>query len=169
MKDIIRFSLVLCLICFVSGAMLALIYGIAEPRIVQQQKIEEEKAIQEVLPRVPAAIEKIELEDYVFYRAKDADNNIIAYVIIAQTKGYADLIKVVAALSRQGKLIKVKVLDQYETPGVGTQIVEDKFLSQFEGKLINEQFDTITGATISSQALIDLIKEKSERVIRHEK
>ncbi len=169
MKDIVKFSGVLCLICLVAGAALAFIYDVAEPRITQQRKLAEQKAITEVLPQAPESIEKIQGNDLVFYKAKDASGNLIAHVIIAEAFGYSSDIKTVASLSPEGNIIAVKILDQRETPGVGSQIEEEKFLNQFKGRNFNQQFDTITGATVSSEAVINLIKEKAELLANYGK
>ncbi len=169
MRDITRFSIVLVSICLVSAGLLALIFDIAEPRIIQQRQLEEKKAIEEVLPQAPETIEKLQKEDLVFYKAKDAKGNLIAYVFIAQTYGYSSDIRTVVSLSPKGNIIAVKILQQSETPGIGSRITEDDFLGQFKNKDINEQFDTITGATISSGAVIDSIKEKAQEVLRYER
>ena len=168
MKEIVRFSIVLFSICLVSAALLALIFDIAEPRIIEQRRLEEERAIGEVLPQAPEEIEKIQEGDLVFYKARDAEGNLIAYVLIAQTYGYASQIRTIVSLDPEGNIIAVRVLEHGETPGIGSRITEDDFLNQFENKDINEQFDTITGATISSTAVIDSIKEKALELLSHE-
>ncbi len=166
MKDIIRYSIVLFMICLVSGGILGLIYSIAEPRIIEQLRLEEQRAIAQVLPQAAQLIEKIEEEDLVFYRAKDARGRIFAYVVIAQAYGYSSEIKTVAALKPNGDIIAVRVLRHAETPGIGSQITGDDFLNQFNNKHIDEQFDTITGATISSSAVIDSVKQAAEKVLK---
>ena len=166
MRDIARFSLVLLLICVISAGMLAVIHSIAEPRIIQQRKIEEENAIKEVLPKEPEVIEKIEEQDLVYYKALDGKGNIIAYVFIAQARGYSSNIRTVVSFKKPGgQIIAVKVLEQQETPGVGTRITTEEFLSQFRDRNINQKFDTITGATISSSAVIDSIKQKAQEIM----
>jgi electron transport complex protein RnfG len=168
MKEIVRLSAVLFLICLVSATLLALIYNIAEPRIIEQQKSEQEKAIIEgLLPQVPEVIEKIGKEDLVFYKAKDAEGNFIAYIFITQARGYSSDIKMVVSLGSVGNIIAVKILQQAETPGIGSRITEGEFLSQFKNKDINKKFDTITGATISSRAVIDSIRQKTQEVLRY--
>jgi len=166
MKEIARFSTVLFLICSVSAGMLAFIYSIAEPRIIEQRRLEEKRAIEEVLPETPEVIEKAQEEDLVFYKAKDAKGNLIAYVFIAQAYGYSSDIRIVVSLSPRGNIIAVKILEHSETPGIGSGITGGDFLNQFKNKNITEQFDTITGATISSTAVIDSIKEGSEALFK---
>ena len=167
MKEITRYSIVLLVICLISAGMLALIYNIAEPRINQQRKLEEERAIEEVLPQAPDVIEKVEQEGLVFYKAKDAQGQFIAYVFITEAYGYSSNIRTVVSLKPNGKIMAIKVLEHQETPGIGSRITEDEFLNQFKNKNINEQFDAITGATISSGAVIDSIKEKAQEILQY--
>ena len=48
-------------------------------------------------------------------------------------------------------------MEHLETPGLGARIEEEEFLDQFIGK--PEKIDAITGATISSTAVIDTVEE----------
>jgi Na+-translocating ferredoxin:NAD+ oxidoreductase RnfG subunit len=57
-----------------------------------------------------------------------------------------------------------------ETPGIGTKIVTDKsFLRQFENLALNDvnegnQVDAITGATVSSNAMISAVKKAVNKI-----
>jgi electron transport complex protein RnfG len=166
MRDIARFSLVLFLICVVSAGLLAFIFKITEPRIIEQRRLEEKRAVEKVLPEAPSAIEKIEKEDLVFFKAKDAEGNLFAYVVIAKRRGYSSDIKTVVSIDPEGKIMAVEILEHRETPGIGTRIEEEEFLNQFKNKKISGQFDTITGATISSRAVIESINEKVQEVLK---
>ncbi|MFC1658915.1 FMN-binding protein [Candidatus Omnitrophota bacterium] len=168
MKEITRFSIVLFLICSVSAGLLAFIFDVAEPRIIQQRQEEEQRAIEEVLPLVPAQIEKVEEEGLTFYKAKDAEGSLIAYVFIASVYGYSSDISTVVSLDPQGRIIQVGILEQRETPGIGSRIEEEEFLQQFKKKNVNQQFDTVTGATISSGAVIESIRQRALEVLEHE-
>ena len=76
-----------------------------------------------------------------------------------------------------GKLTGMKVLDSKETPGLGDKIFKDQvFVDQFfagpetplvgvkigAGKGNPNEIDTITGATISSKVVIDIINHGLE-------
>ena len=76
-----------------------------------------------------------------------------------------------------GKLTGMKVLDSKETPGLGDKIFKDQaFVDQFfagpetplvgvkigAGKGKPNEIDTITGATISSKVVIDIINHGLE-------
>lgn len=164
MKDIVKFSLVLFLICSVAAGLLAFVFKITEPQIIEQRRLEEKRAIEEVLGQTPATIEKTEMEELVLYKAKDAKGNFIAYVLIAQVHGYSSDIRTAVSLKPKGDIIAIKILEQGETPGIGSRITEEGFLNQFKNKNVDAQFDTITAATISSRAVINLVKKKVEEI-----
>ncbi len=167
MKDTIKFSFVLFMICLVAASSLAFIFKITEPQIIKQRKLEEERVIKEALPQSPATIEKVEEKDITFYKAKDARGNLIAYVFIAEGRGYSSNIKTVVSMNPKAEIIVIKNLEHLETPGIGSRITEDEFLSQFKNKDVNKKFDTITGATISSRAVIDSIKKKVQKILTY--
>ncbi|HEX6558602.1 MAG TPA: FMN-binding protein, partial [Longimicrobiales bacterium] len=93
--------------------------------------------------------------------------------------GFADVITLIFGYDPvQKRLIGMKVLDNKETPGLGDKIVKDpKFSNGFNGKdtpLLGvkhgagkggrNEVDMITGATISSRAVIGIINRKLEKV-----
>jgi len=71
-----------------------------------------------------------------------------------------------AGMDVQGKITAIKVLSQNETPGLGSQVSGLSFTSRFSGKSIPdlENIQAITGATISSGAVIDSVKKKAEEI-----
>ncbi|MBL7081215.1 MAG: FMN-binding protein [Candidatus Omnitrophica bacterium] len=165
MKDTLRFSSVLFLICFFCATMLAFVHGVTEPKIAEQKRLAQERALKEVLPENASSAEKKQIDEITFYEAKDKSGALIGFCFLAERRGYSSNIKTMVSITPEGKIIKVKVLEQNETPGIGSQITEDKFLGQFLNQRFDTAFDTITGATISSEALINSIKEKAARVL----
>ena len=71
----------------------------------------------------------------------------------------------------KGKIVGINVTSQNETPGLGARVTETKpgedrswFLKQFEGKsassLSLNNIDAITAATITSEAVINGVREQ---------
>jgi electron transport complex protein RnfG len=58
----------------------------------------------------------------------------------------------------------MKILNQRETPGLGTNVLKPKFIAQFIGKGVKDAFepkkdiDAITGATISTRGVCEGVK-----------
>ncbi|MCX6090828.1 MAG: RnfABCDGE type electron transport complex subunit G, partial [Candidatus Atribacteria bacterium] len=83
------------------------------------------------------------------------------YVLKISSKGYGGPIILLLALSTQeNELMGMKVLDNQETPGLGSEITKPGFQNQFTGKSMDDAFElnqdiqAISGATISSRAVV---------------
>lgn len=73
--------------------------------------------------------------------------------------------------SSSWKIIGLRIVEQNETAGLGSQISEDRFVEQFTGlngengvemasfKIMNNQFDAVTGATASSKSVEKLLNK----------
>jgi len=82
-------------------------------------------------------------------------------------KGFGGELEIMTGFYIDGTMAGYKVLNHKETPGLGSKIMENKFISQFIGikfdgkklklKKDGGQIDGITSATISSKALLDAV------------
>ncbi|MCM8787311.1 MAG: FMN-binding protein [Candidatus Omnitrophica bacterium] len=86
---------------------------------------------------------------------------------VTNIKGFTGPIKLEIALTENGNITRIKVLEHKETPHYVRDL--DKFLKQFEGRFIEEEFstqniDTMTGATITSTAIIDIVNEVGRKI-----
>lgn len=161
MKEIIKYGFVLGVICCLSGGVLAVVNAVTEPQIKKQSQKDEQVALKEVLPQAVNFKPRLDGDKTVYYTAYDGAGKILGFVIKAQTKGYSSEIEIMAGLNRKLEIVNAKVLSQNETPGLGARIVEGGFLSQFKGKNLDsiDNVVPITGATISSTAAINGLKE----------
>jgi electron transport complex protein RnfG len=102
------------------------------------------------------------------YPAKK-DNIIIGYAVNTYTKkGFSGNINLMAGFKPDGTIINITVLEQKETPGLGTKMTEPLFKEQFNDKnpamfalkvkKDGGQIDAITAATISSRAFCDAVQ-----------
>jgi electron transport complex protein RnfG len=111
------------------------------------------------------------IKSYMVYDAFDQAGNCAGHVIKATGQGYADKIDLLLALDPSGqKIIGLYILDQKETPGLGNRITEKVWQGQYigkstdaplaviKGKSVNKnEIDAISGATISSRSVTDII------------
>jgi len=89
-------------------------------------------------------------------------------------RGLWGMIEGVITLKPDLKTIKnLQVISQEETPGLGARIVEKQFLDSFSGKILDpklvltklkaggasDKVEAITGATITTQALVNTIND----------
>lgn len=101
------------------------------------------------------------------------DNQITGWVIKAAGQGYADKIELLVGVDKTVNTITgLFILDQKETPGLGNKIMEKAWRGQFSGKPIEKpltavktgadavnEINAITGATISSKAVCDIVNQ----------
>lgn len=112
------------------------------------------------------------------YVGYDADKQLNGVAMSRGESGFQDVIMIIFGVDpNTGKLKGMKVLDSKETPGLGDKIFKDMaYVSQFfagpetplipvkpgTGKGLPGEIDTITGATISSKKLIEIINHALE-------
>lgn len=161
----------LMVITIVSGGVLGFIYGLTKPAIDKVEENKNIKAINEVL-KTDVAIATTEakvIEDLTYNLAYDADGNFIgAAVKTYSMNGFGGKIELMVGMLQNGIINKVSVLSQAETPGLGANMVNDKFKGQFDGKdpqtftlkvkKDGGDVDAITAATISSRAVSEAIQ-----------
>ena len=91
------------------------------------------------------------------------NKNIIGFILKTRAKGYAGNIDMLVGIDQSGNIQGMKVLAQQETPGLGARIAEQNFLGQFKARqavdLKLSDIHAITGATISSRAVLEAVKE----------
>jgi len=112
------------------------------------------------------------------YVGYDTSDEIRGVAISRGESGFQDVVQIIFGFDpATGKLTGMKVLDSKETPGLGDKIFKDQvFVDQFfagpetplvgvkigAGKGKPNEIDTITGATISSKVVIDIINHGLE-------
>ncbi|MFA5114971.1 MAG: RnfABCDGE type electron transport complex subunit G [Candidatus Omnitrophota bacterium] len=165
MKEMARYGLVLSLICVVASASLALVNRITKPRIIAQARAEEEASLKEVMPEA-IRFEAVKSGGSVlYYKAYGPDAKIIGAAFKAAHKGYSSVVETMVGMKIDGTICAIKVVSQNETPGLGARISEPSFAGQFKNKDIDlDGVQAITGATISSRAVIDAVKEKAREI-----
>lgn len=162
MKETIRYGFILGLICFLSSGLLAVVHGVTEEKIALEKEKEINRALKDVMPQAGEFKPHLKGEAVVYYLAYDASKKLAGFVLKAANKGYSSEIEVLAGLNRNLEITNIKIVSQNETPGLGSRITEPQFTGQFSGKTLEsfDQVQAITGATISSGAVIRAVKDK---------
>jgi electron transport complex protein RnfG len=107
------------------------------------------------------------------------DGRLIGYAIPAAGAGFMDTVKLIYGYDPARRaIIGMQVLDSKETPGLGDKIIFDEHFHQNfvelkvepeivgvkRGEKVNpNEVDTITGATISSNAVITILNDGSQK------
>jgi len=97
------------------------------------------------------------------------NNEFVGAAVIGSTeKGFSGLIKLMIGFKPDGTVQNIVVLEQKETPGLGTKMKDEKFLAQFRDKNPSAfnlkvtkdggEVDALTGATITSRAFGEAVQ-----------
>lgn len=177
LRDIVKPTIVLFLISAIVTMALALTNYATKEAIAQQTKIQEESARKEVFPEAET-FEEIEninsilgttdaekLVKEVFSCLKNGE--VIGRVYLVESNGYGGVISMSVGIDNSGKINGVKIISLSETPGLGSKVQEEPFISQFigiepkepltvvkSGGSKAEEIDAVSGATISSKAVV---------------
>ncbi|MBM3243339.1 MAG: RnfABCDGE type electron transport complex subunit G [Candidatus Omnitrophica bacterium] len=164
MKEMLRFGFILGVICAIAAGLLAGVDALTKPKILAQEKQEEELSLKEVFPLAYNFEEVKDGGETVYYRCLDSEGKFIGVAFKASGKGYAGEVKTLVGMLKNGEITGIKILSQNETPGLGSRITASSFTSQFKDKGSLANVEAITGATISSRAVIDSVKKRAEEV-----
>lgn len=186
--SMIKLGLVLCAYAVAACAMLALVNNFTATKIAQNQVKKVSAAMQEFFPDSGLTFEKI--NDFTppvvgaitvdeMYLAKQ-ENKIIGGA--AQVSGPTyDQGTILVGMKTDGTVTGLKFLKLTDSPGFGLKANDATFIlpngktfyGQFEGKnaaegfVAGENFDAISGATITSIAVSSLINEGTKNIFEY--
>jgi electron transport complex protein RnfG len=176
---------------FLSGLIIIGIYVATLPTITENKARELRQAVFKVLPGV-SRMQKLQFDDErvvvkqegkddenTLYAGYDANDRFVGYAIASEGPGFQDTIRLLYGY-RPGerKVVGMEILESRETPGLGDKIYKDAaFVANFDELGIDPQIvavkkgtrtepneiDAITGATISSKAVVRIINEGNGR------
>jgi len=181
-KHFIQQSWLLIVASFFFGLLIAVTNAELSPRIEQNKINKRNRLVRDMLPDakdfVPLEAE-IEIESIrgkkekvEVYRAMSEAGECVGWAFNAAGSGFADKIELVVAVDKDfEKLAGFDVLASNETPGFGDQIKYDYYREQFKGapaeelklvtsgepKKIDAEIVAISGATVSSEAVVEII------------
>ena len=170
MKDIIKLGLTLMVYAAIAGLLLGFIYTKTKPKIDEQARLEREMAIKEVMPKGAVSFEEKTLSNGMTVTigySDEARTQPVGYAAMAYGGGFSSTIETMVGITLDFRVNAIKVISQSETPGLGTHTQDDWFQKQFAGRttddlLVDKDGGTvkaITGATISTRAVTNSIKE----------
>lgn len=190
-STLINMILSLVLVTLIAGFSLGYVNEVTKGPKAQAMLEKKIQALQNVLPPfnnnpvedlilVPGNIQMDSIEVYPAY-----DNtNLKGVAIIGSSEnGFSGLIKLMVGFNEDGSIQNIEVLEQKETPGLGTKMKDEKFLKQFRGvdplhfnlrdKKDGGQVDGLTGATISTRAFgeavqmaYDIFQKEEEKILQ---
>lgn len=125
------------------------------------------------------AIEKAQKDEEAIYAGYGEDGRLVGFAIPGAGPGFQDIIRLLYGyLPGERRVVGMEILESRETPGLGDKIYKDAdFVANFDAlsidpqieavkkgkKTASNQVDAITGATISSKAVVRIINEAHAR------
>lgn len=173
MKKVAQMIVVLTVIGIISGISLSVVAIWANPKIAINRAKETEKAIYRVQPKAKSfkKVDNINLE---LYKVFDENNSPIGYAFPYEGNGFQGKIRLIVGLNDSLTVIsRVEILEQVETPGLGSKITDESFLKQFVDLITSPKIEwikgsapskpneiqTITAATISSKSVVEILND----------
>ena len=186
--SMIKLGLILCAYAVVACAMLALVSNFTAPKIAENQTKKVSAAMQEFFPEsglsfetindfTPPVVGAITVDE--MYVAKRG-NEIVGGA--AQVTGPTyDQGTILIGIKTDGTVTGLKFLKLTDSPGFGLKANDatfklpngKTFYGQFEGKnakdgfVAGQNFDAISGATITSEAVSSLINEGTKNILSY--
>ena len=131
-KYLCRLVITLMLICTCVAFMLAFVNNITKDIIAENKAAEVRAAIMKVFPDCDRTEEFTAADGSVVYIAVKNDT-ITGYCVNAAGSGYNGDVGFMIGIDTDHTLSGIRIVSISETPGVGTKIQSDSFLSQFLG------------------------------------
>lgn len=173
---------VLVIVSALSGGVLALVSEALAPQIAANEESARREAVFAVVPGA-ASYEEVKADNaskpYSIFVVKGSSGEPVGYAFECSGTGFQAEIKLmVGASSDMRRLTGMAVLASSETPGLGDKIKNPPFSTAFNGldvggglRLVKNrpspapgEVNAITGATISSSAVISMISQRLGQV-----
>ncbi len=173
---------------FAAGTLASMSEFTKEP-IEASKTAKQQNAIKEVLPAsFDHLAEPVKIadgiENIVVYKAYNSKNEFIgAAVESSSNNGFAGKIVIMVGFDKDGNIINYSVLEQKETPGLGTKMVDWFKTKKGNQSIIGKnpaiakltvskdggEVDAITASTISSRAFLSSVRNAYQAFIKNKK
>jgi electron transport complex protein RnfG len=163
--------LTLLIVTVVSSLAASGVYNLTKEPIAEVARMKQQKAIEQVMPafdsyNTQSVMPPSGKDSLLLFKGTAGQETVGIAVNTYSYEGYSGLIKLMVGFTPDGTIHNIVVLEQKETPGLGTKMATD-WKDQFVGKNLKDfnctvrkdggQVDAITAATISSRAFCDAV------------
>lgn len=139
--------LVLTGISLFAAVALGSVYSVTQEPIEAAKTAKQQNAIKEVLPAFermdePEAIEVNGIGTFDVYKAYDNNDQFVGAAVESVSKnGFSGEVKIMVGFDKEGNIVNYSILEQKETPGLGTKMVDwFKPQGEFEKSLVEKIF-----------------------------
>ncbi len=175
MNNNLKMILVLFCVCIFSAFSLSFLYTYTKPRIEKNKILKEQKLKTQLIPNAENFVSK-EIKNFgIVEECYDKSQNLLGILLKSSCRGYGGDIEYIVGITAEinPKILSLKIFSHKETPGLGANVEKEKFLSQFKDKNSQEivlkkdnplgRIDAISGATISSRAITNSLRNLLEK------
>ena len=180
MNKIMNMAIKLLIICSAAAFALGVVNALTAPEIQKLEDKAKVKALNELIDQGSADPNKeiqIEGNDIISsYYVIENGGETIGYILYLNAKGYGGSMTVMASYEIDGDVINSVLMNNQETPGFGKKAEKDGYMDKFIGKgsnekelplfgyQVEEEIDTITGATITFMGISSALKYGSDYI-----
>jgi electron transport complex protein RnfG len=165
MKKTLRYGILLAVFVAVSG--LAVGIAVLQGRSLFPQVLAEEQGVlKDVFPEAEYFEPQKSQNQLLYYKALGKQKELVGAVFKASGKGYISTITTMVGMRKDGTITAIKVISQGETANVGSRVTEPEFAGEFANRKIRdiENVQAISGATLSSKAVIVAVRENAAQI-----
>lgn len=148
-SSILKPALILTAITLVVALLLGFANAVTKDKIAELAEKAQSDAMKAVLPAATEYKESADTGTVKIFEGSAA-GEVVGYAAKASPIGFGGAIDLVVGVDTSGNILGLKIISMSETPGIGTKITDPAFYGQFG----SGEVDTISGATISSSAVI---------------
>lgn len=180
MREPLKLGAVLLIITTICGGLLGFINAKTSPIIAQGKEKSQQEAVQQLLPSAK------EMEEVIVTDTPSLETVFVTYdngtytgaVAKVYPDGFGGSIELLVGMQADGNLAGIQVLSHAETPGLGANMTLDSFKEQFPGQVTPLEVSktssgqgevmAITGATITTRAVVDGVNVATEYMKAHQ-
>lgn len=189
MKETIKLGFVLLLVTAIAGGILAGVNGVTAPVIAEMERQASFGALLEIFPE---ANDFIEVEESVLDEIKSTNGSVfevykavkdeeeLGYALKTLSGGYGGDINTLIGIKSDGTVAGLRVLENSETPGIGSRIVEDfafresfidknalASLTPVDAPSADDEVLMLSGATVSTEAVLKGVNDALDAYVNY--
>ena len=162
MREYRTLGLRLMVICLVAAMALAGVNALTAPTIEAQKKATANAARLELIAGADDFLEAVEMSRFAekypdvknAYTAVDAAGNVVGYTVDLNSNGFGGAIEMGVGILADGSISGMRIYAHTESEGIGSKASEPEFYNEFAGITDVSAVQTISGATVTSNAVI---------------
>ena len=125
MSETIKLALALALVCVFSGIIISFTHSSTTQKIEAQKLREQRSALSQVFAPGTRIVDTVGTPPLPrqYWIGRNGPST-TGYAFVVESRGYFGIIRYIAGIDEQGRIMGMKILSQSETPGLGARVEE---------------------------------------------